>query len=72
MSGFDNKLYLHNKKDNTKLCSYQTENGFVQTMESLKLKNKTIILLGFEKGLIELVMYCHEEHSFTKMGEFLS
>ena len=57
ISGYDSKLYLYKKNTGVNECSYQSENGFVQTMESLRLKDKTLVILGFESGVLELVLY---------------
>ena len=71
MSGFDNNLYIYDTINKVRICDYKI-NGFVIIMESIKIGKKTLILLGYEKGLLELVIYDNEKKSFKKMGEFLT
>ena len=71
MSGFDNNLYIYDTVLKVRICDYKIK-GFVVLMESIKIGNRSLILLGYEKGLLELVVYYPEEKRFEKLGDFLT
>lgn len=48
MSGFDGNLYL-NEENKTTLVDYQTK-GYVSSMESLKMNDRVMVLIGYENG----------------------
>lgn len=55
ISGFDNHLYLH-KDDKTTQLTFETK-GFINIMESVKMNDKTIVLIGYESGCLDLLYY---------------
>ena len=71
LAGFDNKLYLNRTENQLEeICSL---GGFVQTMESLKLPNeeKTLIVVGYDNGQCELLIYNNENDQCQSTGVFL-
>ncbi len=56
ISGFNNCLYIYDNQNSIRKCDFKLD-SFVQVMESIKIKNEFLILLGFESGKIELISY---------------
>ena len=71
IAGFDHKLYL-NESEGLMKEAFQLQ-SFVHTMESLKLPNedKTLIVVGYDTGLCELLLYDGQDNSVTSCGSFL-
>lgn len=53
MSGFDGTLFLH-AEGKTNSLEFETK-GYVSVMESIKIGEKILVLLGYEKGQVDLL-----------------
>lgn len=71
LAGFDGFLYKTSSKGQVKKTV--SLEGFVQSMESLRIPNdeKTLVIIGYDTGRCQLVVYDQKTESCTISGNYL-